>query len=159
MTPGCWACPIPADRHGGEGRNPRCHPGREWRSGPDSLLCGHLNCPLQHDLTCLNGTTEVKRCINASTPVNKTNGRKLQITNLLHALQSGHVLKELEKIKNPSLTSGCVTENDLTHMRLHSRIIVHPGRMLLMQTAASPRIQSHTTCLLQICKTRRATWR
>lgn len=40
--PGCWACTVPADRYGGKGGHPRCHPGREWRSGPDCHLCGHL---------------------------------------------------------------------------------------------------------------------
>lgn len=119
MNTGCWACPIPADRHGGEGRHPRCHPGGEWRSGPDSLLRGHLRehlIDMQPRTVPSNMTWQVlmeqqrsKRCI-CSNHVKRTNRRKLKITNFLHALQSGNDRKELEKIKNHSLTGGCVSK-------------------------------------------------
>lgn len=148
MNPGCWACPIPADRHGGEGRHPRCHPGREWRSGPDSLLCGHLRkylIGMQPRTVPSNMTWQVlmeqqrsKDAFMQAILSKKTLQKKTEdYQRSSHATNVENVRKELEKIKNPSLTGGCVSKNDLTHIRLHSRVIVHPGRMLLMQTAAS----------------------
>lgn len=62
--------------------------------------------------------------------------------------------KNLKRSKVLFLQLGAVTKNDLTYNRLDCGIIVHPGRLLLMQTTATTLIKSHTTCLLKMWKIR-----